>query len=76
MAKITSVIPGDEYLLTVRLDNNNSVTIDLKKKLLTIRLSELRNKAVFRAAKTDGKVVYWPGGFSLGIDEILEIAGK
>lgn len=76
MAKITSVIPGDEYLLTVRLDNNNSVTIDLKKKLLTIRFSELRDKVVFRAAKTDGRSVYWPGGFSLDLDEIMETAVK
>ncbi len=76
MAKITSVITGDEYLLTVLLDSNNSVTIDMGKKLLTIRFSELRDKAVFRAAKTDGKSVYWPGGFSLDLDEIMEIAVK
>jgi hypothetical protein len=76
MAKITSVIPGDEYLLTVRLDNNSSVTVDLKKKLLTVRFSELRDQAVFRAAATDGKSVYWPGGFSLDLDEIMETAVK
>lgn len=29
MAKITSVIPGQDYLLTIRLDNNNSVTLDI-----------------------------------------------
>ncbi len=74
MAKITSVIPGEDYLLTVRLDNNNSVTLDMGKKLLTIRFSELRDKAVFRAAKTDGKAVYWPGGFSLDLGEIMETA--
>lgn len=76
MAKITSVIPGEDYLLTVRLDNNHSVTLDMGKKLLTLRFSELRDTAVFRAAKTDGKAVYWPGGFSLDLDEIMETALK
>lgn len=76
MAKITSVVPGEDYFLTIRLDNSHSLTLDMKRRISTIRFSELRDEAVFRAAKTDGKAVYWPGGFSLDLGEIMEIAGK
>jgi hypothetical protein len=76
MGKITAVIPDDDYCLTIRLDNNNAVTIGLKKKLFTVRFSELRDEEVFRAAATDGKAVYWPGGLSIDIGEIMEIALK
>lgn len=74
MVKIISVIPGESYFLTIRLDNNNSVTLDMEKKLLSVRFSELRDEVVFQSAKTDGKLVYWPGGLSIDIKEIMEIA--
>ncbi|SMD04428.1 DUF2442 domain-containing protein [Sporomusa malonica] len=76
MGKITEVILGDDYLVTVRFDNNHSVTINMKKKLHTARFSELRDKQVFNAAKTDGKSVHWPGGISIAISEIMEIVIK
>lgn len=76
MAKITSVTPSAEYRLTICLDNNNAVMLDMGKKLLSIRFSELRDERVFEAVETDGKLVYWPGGFSMDIKEILEIAVK
>lgn len=76
MGKITAVISGEDYLLTVRLDNGSSVTVDLKKKLFSVRFAELRDEKIFRAAATDGKTVYWPGGLSLDLGEIMEIAAK
>jgi len=76
LVKIKTVIPGDNYLLTICLENGSSVTIDLKRKLFTVRFAELRDKEVFRAAATDGETVYWPGGLSLDLSEIMEIAAK
>ncbi|HWQ62680.1 MAG TPA: DUF2442 domain-containing protein [Negativicutes bacterium] len=76
MGKITAVIPGDGYRLTVRLDNNSAVTVDLNRKLFTVRFAELRDEAVFRAAATDGQSVCWPGGLSVDLDELLELAEK
>lgn len=73
MGKIIEVILGENYLVTVRFDSNHSVTINMKEKLHTARFSELRDKQVFNAAKTDGKSVHWPGGISLAISEIIEI---
>lgn len=76
MGKITAVVPGDGHRLTVRLDNGSAVTVDLRKKLFTVRFAELRDEAAFRAAATDGKSVCWPGGLSVDLGEIMEIALK
>lgn len=76
MGKITEVILGEDYLVTVRFDNNHSVTIDMNKKLYTARFSELRNMELFNSAKTDGKSILWPGGISIAINEIMEFIKK
>ena len=76
MEKITEVILGEEYQLTIRFDNHQSVSIDMKNKLHTARFSEIRNKQRFDMVKTDGKLVYWPDGISLSISEIMENVAK
>ena len=76
MGKITAVILGEDYLVTVCFDNNHSVMLDMKKKLHTARFSELRDKQVFQAVKTDGTSIYWPGGIAIAISEIMEIVMK
>ena len=76
MRKITEVILSANYLVTVRFDNNQSVNIDMREKLYTVRFSELRNEQVFNAARTDGKSIHWPGGLSIAISEIMEIITK
>lgn len=74
MQKIKEVILGTDYQVIVFFDNHHSVSIDMNAKLHTARFSELRNKQVFNAAKTDGKSIHWPGGLSIAISEIMEIA--
>lgn len=76
MKKIKEVVLGTDYLVTVRFDNNHSVTIDMNTKLHTARFSELRNRQVFEAARTDGKSIQWPGGISIAISEMMEIITK
>lgn len=76
MVIITEVFPGDDYVLTVRLDNHQDVTIDFTKKLRTLRFGELRTPENFRSAKTDGRSVYWPRGLALNLSEIMELATK
>jgi hypothetical protein len=75
MEMITTVIPRDEFMLTVSLGNGRTVTVDLRQKLHTVRFGELRDRQVFAAARTDGKAVYWPGGLAIAIGEIMELAG-
>ncbi|HWR39289.1 MAG TPA: DUF2442 domain-containing protein [Patescibacteria group bacterium] len=76
MGRITKIILGDDYQVTIKFDNNHSVSLDMEQKLHTARFSELRDRHVFCAAKTDGKSVCWPGGISLAISEILELVAK
>ena len=76
MGKIKEIAIGADYQVTVHFDNNHSVIIDMNTKLHTARFSELRNKQVFNAARTDGKSIHWPGGISIAISEILEIVTK
>lgn len=73
MGKIKEVILGNDYVITVRFDNNNSVDVDMKSRLHTARFSELRDYQVFSALQTDGKAVHWPGGISVSISELMEI---
>lgn len=76
MRKIAKVNVSAEYLVTIGFDNGHSVIIDMKKKLHTVRFSELKDTQVFGAVKTDGKAIHWPGGISIAISEIVEIATK
>ena len=76
MVKIAEVLFDEEYVVTVRFDNHHSVSLDMEQKLHTARFSELRDKHLFTAAKTDGKSVCWPGGISMSISEIMEMAAK
>lgn len=74
--KITKAVPADDYCITVWFDNNHSVTLNMKEKLKTIRFASLRREQVFRAARTDAKSLHWPGGISMAVSEILELARK
>lgn len=71
--KIVEVIPSTDYLVTIRFDNSYSVTIDMKKKLHTVRFSELIDEQLFFLVKADGKAIVWPGGISIAISEIMEM---
>jgi hypothetical protein len=74
--KIVKVAPAADYCITIRFDNNHSVTLDMKGKLNTARFSGLRSEQAFRAAQTDGKSLHWPGGVSMAVSEIIELVGK
>jgi hypothetical protein len=71
--KILSVIPQDDYQLSVLFDNQQEVIIDMQRKLYTVRFSELRDLKVFKAAATNGKLISWPSGLSLSVSEIMEM---
>ena len=74
--KIIKATPTDDYSITVCFDNSHSVTLDMKKKLQTVRFSGLDNEQTFRAVQTDGKSLHWPGGISMAVSEILELIAK
>lgn len=74
--EIIKAVPADDYCITVCFDNSHSATLDMKKKLQTIRFSGLRNEQTFRAVQTDGKALQWPDGTSMSVNEIVELAAK
>lgn len=74
--KITRVVANADYLLTVTFDNEHTVTLDMKRKLQTVRFSELSDWDLFNSATTDGRAVMWPNGTSISTTEIVEILGK
>ena len=91
MAKITGVIAGDNYLLFERFDGIQPRRIPVRRRgkgrlgppgnsftaLIRVRpFFELRDKQVLTAARTDGKVIYWLGGLSLTIGELVELVAK
>lgn len=74
--KIITVSPAAAYHVIIGFDNNHMVTLDMREKLQTLRFSNLRNEQTFRDVQTDGKALYWPGGISMSISEILELVAK
>lgn len=74
--KIITVSPAADYHIAVCFDNNHMVTLDMREKLQTLRFSDLRSEQMFRGVQTDGKALYWSGGISMSISEILELVAK
>ena len=74
--KIIRVVASADYLLIVTFDNEHTVTLDMKRKLQTVRFSELSDWALFNSATTDGRAIMWPNGTSISTTEIIEILGK
>ena len=74
--RISQVVPGEEHCITVRFDNHHSVILNMAGKMRTVRFSGLKNETVFRAVRTDGNSIHWPGGISVAISEILEIIAQ
>lgn len=76
MEKITRIVTAPGYQVYVYFENNDIIILDLKEKINTVRFSDLRKLNRFIAASTDGRAVIWPGGISISIGEIKELAKK
>ncbi len=73
MKKITTVIAAADYRVTLCFDNNETLMFDMKGKLRTARFSDLKDLSRFLAVKTDGRSIFWPGGVSISISELMEM---
>jgi hypothetical protein len=76
MPQISSVHALENHQLEVALDNGNSITLDLKPRLHTIRFGILKDEALFRRAVTDGAVIRWDGKVELSANELFELVRK
>lgn len=76
MTQIKRVIPNDDYLLEVQLENGNSMIIDFSHKLHTVRFGMLDDKTFFQRARTDGNFVRWDNKIELSASELFQMAQK
>lgn len=76
MGRIVSVTPKDDYCLVIELDNGNSVNLDFKSRLHTVRFSMLSDKEYFNTVTTDGTCVRWNYKIEISLSEVFELAQK
>lgn len=76
MSRIERVIPKDDYILEVVLDNLEIITIDFKSRLHTVRFSLLSDKEYFNTVKTNGTCVQWNCRIEIPLNEVFEMARK
>ncbi|MBR0599927.1 DUF2442 domain-containing protein [Sinanaerobacter chloroacetimidivorans] len=74
MPTITSVQPMRNFMIKVGFDNGTIVTLNMEHKLNTIRFQQLRDRALFCSAVTDGYSIKWNEFIEISITEIFEIA--
>ena len=76
MIRIKSVMPKDDYLLEVQLENGSSVILDFTSRLHTVRFAMLADKELFRRAVTDGDFVRWDNKIEISVSEVFQLAQK
>jgi len=57
----TSVFPEDNYILRIVFDNGETKRFDVKPYIQGEWYGKLADKQYFRAVRTDGFTVVWPG---------------
>lgn len=76
MNRIENVIPMDDHILVVVLDNGEILTIDFKSRLHTVRYSLLSDEKYFKKVTTDGTCVRWNFRIEIPLNEVFEMAQK
>ena len=76
MDRIAQVIPKDDYILEVVLDNSERVMIDFKSRLHTVRFSLLADKDYFNKVTSDGIYVRWNFKIEISLSEVYELARR
>lgn len=76
ISHIKKVIPMEDYQLEIKMDNGNSVILDFKSRLKTLRFGMLSDRELFRRVSTDGTYIRWDNKVELSISEVFELAQK
>lgn len=76
MSRIKNVIPKENYCFEVQLENGNSVVLNLKGRLQTVRFGMLSDKELFERVSTDGNYVRWDKKVEISINEVFQLAQK
>lgn len=76
MIQIKNVIPKEDYLLEVQLENGSSVILNFSSRLHTVRFGMLADKAFFQRAVTDGDCIRWDNKIEISASEVFQLAQK
>ncbi len=76
MSQITSILPKADYKLEVFLDNESSITLNMKNRLQTVRFGMLEDEEFFKLAATDGCCIRWGNDIEISLTEVFELAQK
>lgn len=76
MVRIKEVIPKEDYILEVQLDNGSSILLDMKSRLETLRFGMLADREFFAKVTTNGNQVLWGGVVEISLSEVFQLAQK
>lgn len=76
MVRIKAVIPKENYLLEVLLNNGSSIRLNMKSRLKTVRFRMLADKEFFQKVTTDGRFVSWGDEVEISVSEVFQLAQK
>ena len=69
-----SVIPNDDYIISVKFDNGEEKKFDVKPYIKGDWYGQLRDAAYFKAVTTDGYTVTWPNGQDICPDALYSLS--
>ena len=64
-----SALDGDSFGIT--LESGHTILLELGSRIIEPIFAELVENGDFCKPRTDGKGIYWPGGVSIRLEEIL-----
>ena len=76
MVRIKAVIPKEDYMMEVMLDNGSSVSLNMKSRLGTVRFKMLADREFFQKVTTDGSLVLWGDEVEMSVSEVFQLARK
>lgn len=69
-----SVMPNDNYIISVKFDNGEEKKFDVKPYIKGDWYGRLRDTSYFKAVTTDGYTVIWPDGQDICPDELYSLS--
>ena len=76
MVWIKAVIPKEDYLVEVQLDNGNGIMLNMKSRLGAVRFGMLADRELFKNVTTDGKQILWEDQVEISVSEVFQLAQK
>ena len=76
MVWIKAVIPKEDYLVEVQLDNGSGIMLNMKSRLGAVRFGMLADRELFKNVTTDGKQILWEDQVEISVSEVFQLAQK